>query len=74
MPESKRWAPSHWTDYKVHAYLKRVLGHARRDAEYIVGPHNGRLVAAQMFAEIAGDASRAMLNQRGVKTFGELQG
>ena len=70
--ESLNWNPSRWSDHKVRLYTKHVLRHARHSAEEIYGPHNGRLVAAQMFAEIAGGHSRAMLHQRGVKTLGEL--
>lgn len=70
--ESKRWNPSRWSDYKVPVFTKHVLNRARRAAEEMAGPHDGRILAAQMFAEIASNASRAMLNQRGVKTLGEV--
>lgn len=72
MPESKRWTPGHWSDYKVRMFTKHVLSRARRAAEEMHGPYAGRLVAAELSAAIGSNASRAMLNQRGVKTLGEV--
>jgi hypothetical protein len=66
--ESKQWAPSRMHGPKLYRYVIHVYRHARRQAEEFMGPHAGRLLAAEFEARRREDQSRAMLADRGVKT------
>ncbi len=69
--ESKRWNPAHWTDHKVHLFVKHVMVHLFREASLMMGPHYAALALVEVRTKWYSDLSREKLKKAGVPLLGD---
>ena len=68
--EEKRWNPAHWKSGRLKSFLLHTYKHAKWACCEIVGPHDGRILVAQLQAEQNDRKSAALLRAAGVQTIG----
>lgn len=69
--ESGRWKPANWKPATLSNHLRGIQKAFVQGCEDIVGPHNGRILAAEFKARLDETKSAAMLKALGVKTLGD---
>ena len=70
--EEKNWRPSRWTEIAIRRRLKRIYRQALCDMELLIGPHNARIIYAELMATMKSEQSKVELHRRGYKTLGDL--
>jgi hypothetical protein len=70
--ESKNWRPGHWSENAIRLRMKRVCRYAAMDLAYLIGPHAGNIVVAELVARMKSDQSANELHRRGFKTIGDV--
>lgn len=71
--ESGNWKPGNWKPEKVGRVVRRAYRVAMDECEQLLGPHDGRAVAARLRSERDEVKSVAELRARGVPLLGDSQ-
>lgn len=69
--ENGNWKPQKWTPEKVGRIVRRAYRCAATECECFLGPHEGRIAAAQMHAERKEVMSVSLLRARVVRLTGD---
>ena len=71
--ERKQWRPSRWSEQDVRLKLRRVYRQALKDMGELIGPHNARIIYAELVANMKAEQSRVELHRRGIALLGDSQ-
>jgi len=71
MAELKQWAPSRWKSEKIRLYRMHVIRYAGEYLYLSCGPHDGRLLLAEIKRDLAESASVSALKGLGVALIGD---
>jgi hypothetical protein len=71
--ESGNWKPGKWTPEHIARVARRAYRVAADECEQILGPHEGRVVAARLRSERDENVSVAALLARGVPLLGDQE-
>ena len=69
--ESRNWRPSRWTQEAIRRRMRRAYKYALREMELMIGPHEARIVFAELVGRVKSEQSRIELQRRGVPLIGD---
>jgi hypothetical protein len=65
--ESGRWKPAQWSERTLFKNFNVIIRTAVAEADAWIGPHEARILQAQLVALKRSERSRRMLQRAGVK-------
>lgn len=71
MKESPQWKPSRWSENAIRLRVKRIYKEALKQMGYIIGPHDARLIYAELMNNMKQEQSRNELHRRGIRLIGD---